>query len=478
MAYHKPDKGSLNTWADITGDASYAYDNFDAYYRKSVTFTPPKQPPRAANATTPFDPAAFGRGNGPLQISYPNYAQPIGSWGVRGLAEIGVPTVPSLNSGNLLGAQYTTSTISPKDQKRSSSQTSYLDAAKGRRNLSILQLSKASRILFEGKRAVAVQLTNGKILGARREVLLTAGAFHSPQLLMLSGIGPVDQLARFNIPVVAASPGVGQNMTDHVLFGPAYRVRVETWTKWANNILSTVWEFITEYLIFKRGPFTNPSVDMIAFEKIPRNMVSPGAAAVLDAAHPASWPEVEYFVTGAVILDASRTQGSITGQPTDGYNYASVIAGLQAPLSRGSVTLKSGSVEDLPAIDPNWLTHPVDVEVALAAFKRARAVWQAPSVQPVLFGPEYYPGPQVQTDEQILNAIRNQAQTVWHAATTCRMGRRDDPTAVVDTSCKVIGVDGLRVVDASAFALLPPGHPQSTVYALAEKIADLIKRGG
>ncbi|KAL1410584.1 hypothetical protein Q8F55_004597 [Vanrija albida] len=477
MLYHKPDKGSLDLWADVVGDPTYRYDAFDAYYRKSTTWTAPKQPPRAANATVGFDTGAYGPVNGPLQISYPNYAQPISSWLIMGLNYIGIPTIPGLNSGNLLGTQYSTSTISPWDEKRSSSQTAYLDSAKNRRNLSVFQLTKAQRIIFEGKRAVGVQLKGGKILGARREVLLTAGAFHSPQILMLSGIGPPETLAKFNIPLVHASPGVGQNMTDHVLFGPAYRVRVETWTKWANNILATVWEFLTEYLIFKRGPFTNPSVDLLAFEKTPRDMLSPAAAAALDAAYPPSWPEIEFFISGGTIMDASRTKGSASGQPTDGYNYASVIVGLQAAMSRGTVTLKSGSIDDLPAIDPQWLTHPVDQEVALAAFKRARAVWQAPPVRPVLYGPEYYPGEEVATDEQIANHIRNQVTTIWHAATTNRMGRPDDPTAVVDTSCRVYGVEGLRVVDASAFALLPPGHPQSTVYALAEKIADLIKRG-
>ncbi|KAF2637765.1 FAD-linked reductase [Massarina eburnea CBS 473.64] len=132
----------------------------------------------------------------------------------------------------------------------------------------------------------------------------------------------------------------------------------------------------------------------------------------------------------------------------------------------------------LPQINTNWLTDPTDQSVALAIYKRIRAAFQTSAMRPVLADTtEYFPGPSVQTDDQILNTIRNTLHTVWHASCTCRMGRADDANAVVDSGAKVIGVTGLRVVDSSAFALLPPGHPQSTVYALAEKIAQAIRDG-
>jgi choline dehydrogenase len=134
-----------------------------------------------------------------------------------------------------------------------------------------------------------------------------------------------------------------------------------------------------------------------------------------------------------------------------------------APISRGSVTISSPNTADLPIINPGWLTSEVDQEVAVAAFKRARAALATKAIQPVLIGQEYNPGPSVSTDAQILAWIQANAMTVWHASCTCAMGTTRNPYAVVDSHARVIGVNNVRVVDASAFPLLPPGHPQSTI---------------
>jgi choline dehydrogenase-like flavoprotein len=187
-------------------------------------------------------------------------------------------------------------------------------------------------------------------------------------------------------------------------------------------------------------------------------------------------------------------------QPNDGFQYATILAALVAPTSRGTVTITSAdtvsddtllsaretlktpltmiSQDDLPLINPNWLSTRTDQEVAIAAYKRVRQAFASDFMQPVLADDtEYFPGPDVETDEQILNTIRNTLHTVWHASVTCKMGRSSDRMAVVDNRARVFGVTGLRVVDASSFALLPPGHPQSVVYALAEKIARHILNG-
>ena len=154
------------------------------------------------------------------------------------------------------------------------------------------------------------------------------------------------------------------------------------------------------------------------------------------------------------------------------------MAALVAPQSRGSVTIQSADTSDLPVINPNWLTDPTDVQVAIAAYKRVRAAFASSSMAPALQNStESFPGPSVQTDDQILAVIRNTLMTVYHATTTCRMGKVGDSNAVVDTKARVFGVSGLRVVDGSSLALLPPGHPQSLIYAFAEKIADGIKNG-
>lgn len=164
----------------------------------------------------------------------------------------------------------------------------------------------------------------------------------------------------------------------------------------------------------------------------------------------------------------------------DGFQYTSILAALVAPLSRGTVTITSADTNELPIIDPQWLTDKNDQPVAIAAYKRVRQAFATNAMRAGLasgYTAEYFPGADISTDAQILNTIQNTLQTVWHASCTCRIGRADDPNAVVDIKTNIIGVTGLKVVDASSFALLPPGHPQNTIYALAEKVADQILTG-
>jgi choline dehydrogenase-like flavoprotein len=168
--------------------------------------------------------------------------------------------------------------------------------------------------------------------------------------------------------------------------------------------------------------------------------------------------------------------------------YVGILGAMVAPLSRGNVTLRSSNPLIKPAVNPNWLSHPADQEVAVAWYRRMREVFATPDYAAQLEKPgvEAYPGLDKSSDEELLAVIRDSAMTVWHAAGTCRMGKskvesgvkvRVDEMDVIDTEAKVFGVDGLRVVDASSFPLLPPGHPMSTIYALAEKIADKIIKG-
>lgn len=200
----------------------------------------------------------------------------------------------------------------------------------------------------------------------------------------------------------------------------------------------------------------------------------------------------QQYISGAGYI--GNVSDLLGDQPKDGYQYASMLGVLVAPLSRGNITLKSADTSDLPVINPNWLGDPADQEVAIAMFKRMRAAFQSKAMAPVVIGKEYYPGEDVQSDEDILDFIKNNIMTLWHAACTCKMGASNDKMAVVDSQARVYGVQGLRVVDASAFPFLPPGHPQSTVCKfspphfslsfsnagtdmLAEKISEAIIQG-
>ncbi|RPA75821.1 alcohol oxidase [Ascobolus immersus RN42] len=482
MVYQRGTRDSYQKWADLVDDQSYTFDNLLPYFKKSVKFTAPNTAKRFANATTLYDVDAFDTTGGPVAVSYANYAQPFSTWMQPALNEIGVGTTDDFNSGSLMGCQYCSSTIDPTRQTRESSQTSYLEEAKKRSNLKVYDFTLAKQILFNAaKKATGVKVSSDKgitsyTVTARKEVIVSAGVFQSPQLLMVSGIGPKADLERLKIKVLAERPGVGQGMQDHIFAGPSYRVKVPTLTRLATDPLYVLWEYANEYSLRKQGPLTNPVCDFLGWEKTPRSLLGPAHVRELDNSFPKDWPEIEYISGAGYIGDFGNL---FKDQPKDGFQYATILASLVAPLSRGNVTIISKDTKDLPVINPNWLTHPTDAAVMLAAYKRARAAFATKAMQDVLVNPgkEYYPGPSVRTDAEIMKVIRETVMTIWHASCTCRMGKKDDIMAVVDSEAKVIGVDGLRVVDASSFALLPPGHPQSTVYALAEKIADNILKG-
>ena len=475
MLYQRGTVGSYDMWAKDVDDESYTWEALQPHFKRSVEFTPPSETMRAANASAGYDAEAFDSTGGPLRVSYANYANPFSSYMEGSLNEIGIAEAKDFNSGSLMGAQYASSTINPGNAKRDSSETSFLKEASSRPNLHVFSATKAKKIIFSGKRATGVRVASGvlgvpRTINARREVIISGGAFHSPQLLMVSGIGPSDTLQRFGIQPVSVLPGVGQNMWDHIFFGPSYRVKVDTFTRLANSPVYVAAQFIP-FSLHQKGPLTNPVCDFLAWEKVPPAHRSGLSQDSLDklSQFPADWPEIEYLSAPGYVGDFSSLPFT---QPKDGYQYATIMAALVAPLSRGTVTISSADMDDLPIVDPKWLTDPADQEVAVAAYKRLRQAFASKAMAAVLANPvEYFPGPNVTTDAQILDTIRKTLHTVYHASGTCKMGKSDDPTAVVDSAGRVFGTQGLRVVDASIFALLPPGHPQSTVYMLAEKIA-------
>ncbi|KAI0158327.1 choline dehydrogenase [Xylariaceae sp. FL1272] len=358
--------GSLQRWVDLVGDESYNFKNMRPYYQKSCQFTAPDSAVVCDNMVR-YQPEAFLQDGGPLQI--------------------GIPRAEDFNTGSLVGSQFCPVTIDPATALRSSAQTAFLDACQARPNIKVFRQKLAIEIIFNDKKqAVAVDTDSVLRIGAEREVILCAGAFQSPQLLMLSCIGPAEALQGLGIPIVADRPGVGRNMSEHLMFGPSYRVKVQT----LPSILSDPAQMIpaaVNYFTNARGPLTSQAVDYIAFEKVPRDMISKEASETLDY-----------------------------------HDYASIIVSPCARRSRGSMTLKSRDIVDLPLVDPNWLSDPIDAEVAIAGYKAVR---------------------------EIIEAIRRSAAPTFHASTICHMGRIDDPEAVVDAKAQVIGVSRLRVVDTS-----------------------------
>ncbi|KAK7754911.1 hypothetical protein SLS62_002995 [Diatrype stigma] len=378
------------------------------------------------------------------------------------LAGIGIPTIGDFNNGNLLGSQFCTFTIDPRTATRSSAQTAFLDSCQARPNVKVFRETLAKRIRFNRfKQATGVEISSGLVLTARKEVVLSAGAFQSPQLLMVSGVGPAEILNKFNIPVIADRAGVGQNLTDYIMYGPCHRVKVDTVSTVVANP-AQVAPLIFDYVLNARGPLTNPGVEYVAFEKIPRHLISEDVAAKISEL-PSLWPDMEYFSMDAYSGDLSLP---LFNSPNDGHNYASILVSPCAPRSRGNVTITSADTADLSIINPGWFLDPVDAQLAVAGYKRARELFLSTAMQNVLLDPdpenEYFPGcSAVKTDEEILQTIRDTVTIIYHASGTCRMGRAadPDPSAVVDPQARVFGVERLRVVDSSAFALLPSGYP-------------------
>lgn len=447
-----------------------------------MTYSSPDLTKRPANTTiqgNEADFAATGQG-GPVQVGYSNYVSPWSTWLEKGFKAVGLGMQNSFNRGKLLGYHYALTTIRQSDATRSSSvQFIYAAKDKGMQNLKVFTNADVSRITFDdSKKATGVEVLSAAgtryVLKANKEVIVSGGAFKSPQLLMLSGIGPEDTLRQFNIPVVASRPGVGQNMWDHIFFGPSYPVNFPTFTDIEYNPIKLA--AATGQYLLASGIFASNGIDILGWEKLPaqyRQRFSPSTEQALSQ-FSSDWPEVEYLGGNGY----TGTFSSLLAQPATGKSYATILGALVSPLSRGNVTIASTSVKDSPVINPNWLTAQGDQDVAVALVRRMRDIWSTADVQSILDGPEYYPGTTVASDDDVLNYVRQSLMTVWHSSCTCKMGTTDDQSAVVDSQARVYGVKGVRVVDASAFPFLPPGHPQSTVYALAEKIADNIIKGG
>lgn len=290
----------MQLWADLLQDQSYTFDNTLPYYQKTVQFTPPDSTRRAANATAQYNPDAFAHeGQRPLHVSYPVYAVPFSSWMRLGVEDVGINETLDFNSGRLFGAQYASFTIRPSDETRSSSQAAFLSPLlPSSTYLKVYQGTMAKRILFNAqKQASGVQVSDllrTFTLNAKREVIISAGVFHTPQLLMVSGVGPADTLSEHGIDIVQDAPGVGQNMWDHVFFGPTYQVALETFTKLPTDLWYLTSQ-ITQYIFSHGGVFTSPLIDYLAFEKIPDSFrLNFSVQTIRDLSwFPNDWPEIE-----------------------------------------------------------------------------------------------------------------------------------------------------------------------------------------
>lgn len=268
MTYHLGTRGSYEQMARAINSSDYAFDNFFPYFTKSQNFTPPTGGTfdRFTNSTPEYNLSRLGT-DGPLSVLYPKYAQPFGSWAAKGFEAIGLKSQAGFESGVLAGAYaYPLATIRNEENTRESSETAFLrpHLGVGNPNLMTFISTLAKQVVFDDQKHATGVVVNTQglqyTIHARKEVIVSAGAFQSPQLLMVSGIGPKNTLQQHGINVLQDSPGVGQNMKDHILFGSAHRVNVETSSSFGDP--DRLAQFEREYAQ-GNGPMTNPGIDIL-----------------------------------------------------------------------------------------------------------------------------------------------------------------------------------------------------------------------
>ena len=369
--------------------------------------------------------------------------------------ECGIPKIAEFNRGDNFGSAYFQ--MNQRNGVRWSATKAYLRPVRGRANLTVMTRAQVRRVRIENRdgrrRATGVQLRqsdqHGRVIGARREVVLAAGAIGSPQVLQLSGIGPAKLLERCGVAVVHDLPGVGENLHDHLQIRSIYKVNnTVTLNERARTLLGKA-SMALEYLFFKTGPLTMPPSQLGAFAKS-------------DASRPSA--NIEWHVQ-PLSLDKF-------GSPLHTFNAITPSACNLQPTSRGHVRIVSDDAHADPAIRLNYLSTIEDRAVAVAGLRFTRRIMAAKAL--ARFEPEEWkPGAGYESEEELERAAGDLGTTIFHPVGTCKMGR--DALAVVDDRLAVHGVEGLRVVDASIMPRITSGNTNAPTVMIAEKGAELIK---
>ena len=341
--------------------------------------------------------------------------------------------------------------LTTRNGRRSSTSTGYLKGAKKRKNLFVIKNAHATRILFEGSKALGIEyLHNGKkhLAKANHEVILSSGAINTPQIMMLSGLGESTELKKHGIEVVANIPEVGCNLQDHYNGRLMYRSN-EPFT--LNDILNSRLLSVYEGLryIFKRKGFLTMGASYAAgFFRTDPALASPDIQA------------------GLALFSTDKV-----GEGLHPFSGFSVIVRLLRPESRGNVFLKGNNPLDAPAIHPNFLHSKNDQDNLVAGFKAMREVLKSPAINKFIQS-EYAPGESTASDSELLEFLRQKGGTSFHPVGTCRMGI--DNKAVVDSRLRVNGIKNLRVVDASIMPTIISGNTNAPTIMIAEKASDMI----
>jgi choline dehydrogenase len=417
------------------GNSGWGYDDVLPYFKKAED-----------QQRGPDD---FHGAGGPLPVSDWRHADPLSEAFVQAAAQTGIPVNPDFNGASQEGAGFFQTTT--RRGRRASTAVAYLRPAKGRANLQVETSALAQRILFDGRRADAVEYRQAGTLRtarARKEILVSGGAYNSPQLLQLSGVGPAELLRAHGINVVLDAPGVGHDLQDHLQVRMVMRCSQSITL---NDIVNSPVRRIlagARYAAFRRGPLTIAAGTSGAFFK-----TSPRLAT----------PDIQIHFLPFSTDKMGEKLHSFSG-------FSASVCQLR-PESRGSLRIKSADPAAPPEIRINYLATEVDRTANVEGLKILRKILQAPALSSYVTE-EVDPGLKVSTDEELLNYCRQRGSTIYHPTSTCRMG--SDPLAVVDQRLRVRGIEGLRVVDGSIMPDLVSGNTNAAIIMIAEKASDMI----
>ena len=443
MAYVRGNKADFDEWASF-GNKGWAYEDVLPYFKKSENHEQ-------------FGEPYHGEG-GPLNITWSRQPGPLSSVFVDACAECGIERNNDYNGEEQMGASMLQFTI--KNNKRHSTATAFLQPALRRANLTVRTDTQVNRIIIENGRAVGVEVVSVhsamERINCLKEVILSAGAIQSPQILMLSGIGDPVELSKQGIDMLVPLPGVGKNLQDHIWSGISCEVNIPT-----SNSLLHPWnkaKALLQYLLFKKGPLANSPLEANAF---------------LSADPTKTRPDIQFHFASLGIADDYSTDiyDLKTFSKKSGIG---ILVILLRPESRGFIGLRSSKPKDAPIIQPNLLSQSADIDKLLFALKKAIEVASSNAFK------EYTPAgisfpKDTTSDTALLAHIRKSLETLYHPVGTCKMG--SDIMAVVDDQLKLIGVKGLRVIDASIMPTIVSGNTNAATIMIAEKGADLVKMG-
>jgi len=429
-------------WVSEEGAVGWSYRDVLPYFKRA------ENNQRFANE--------FHAYGGPLGVSNPISPLPICEAFFQAGQELGIPFNPDFNGERQEGLGYYQ--LTQLDARRSSTSTGYLDPIRNRSNLRVMLQTQVLRVVVEQRRAVGVEIVSGsdrtpRTVRAEREVIVASGAIGSPKLLLQSGIGPADHLRAVGVNVVHDLPGVGSNLQDHLdLFVIAECTGDHTYDKY-NKLHHAAWAGV-QYLLFRKGPVASSLFETGGFWYVDANGPRRGRS-----------PDIQFHLGLGSGIEAGVAKMRNAG--------VTLNSAYLRPKSRGTVRLASADPAVAPLLDPNYWSDPQDKALALGGLRLARDIMRQPALRRFVLA-EVLPGTHIKTEQELFDYACVNAKTDHHPVGTCRIGPANRQTSVVTPDLRVIGIDGLRVADASVMPRVPSCNTNAPTIMVAEKGTDHI----